>query len=108
MKPTLTRCGSSGCTDPPRRPATAEEQQLRALPWFLASSFLNMLFALWTFGGSVFLLFLSELRLPKGQIGAVLAVFPFCGVLALGFAPLATRWGWKRVFLLGYGARKAV
>ncbi|MEI7435465.1 MAG: MFS transporter [bacterium] len=86
----------------------AEEQQLRAIPWFLASSFLNTLFALWTFGGSIFLLFLDELGLPKGQIGAALAIFPFCGVLALWFAPIATRWGWKRVFLLGYGIRKIV
>ena len=85
-----------------------EDKQLRALPWFLAQGFLNSIFALWTFGGSVFLLFLTELGLPKGQIGVVLSLFPFCGVLALGFAPVATRWGWKRVFLLGYGIRKGV
>lgn len=85
-----------------------EAQQRRALPWFLAHGFLNTLFSFWTFGGSLFLLFLSELGLPKGQIGMVLALFPFCGVLALGFAPVATRWGWKRVFLAGYGTRKVV
>lgn len=78
------------------------------MPWFLAQGVLNTVFALWTFGGSVFLLFLNELGLPKGQIGAVLALFPFCGVLALWFAPVATRWGWKRVFLAGYGIRKVV
>lgn len=88
--------------------APTEEQQLRAIPWLFASGFLNVMFVLWTFGGSVFLLFLSELGLPKDRIGAVLAVFPFCGVLALGFAPVAMRWGWKRVFLLGYGIRKIV
>jgi len=82
--------------------------QFRALPWFLASSFLSAIFLLWTFGGSVFLLFLNELGLPKGQIGAVLALFPFCGVLALGFAPVAARWGLKRVFLTCYGIRKGV
>ena len=91
-----------------RSAGVTEAQQLRALPWFLAHGFLNTLFALWTFGGSVFLLFLSELGLPKGQIGVVLALFPFCGVLALGFAPVATRWGWKRVFLACYGTRKVV
>jgi MFS family permease len=79
-----------------------------ALPWFLAHGVLNSVFALWTFGGSVFLLFLDEVGLPKRQIGAMLALFPFCGVLALGFAPVAARWGWKRVFLFGYGARKGV
>jgi MFS family permease len=86
----------------------AEQQQFRAMPWFLAHGVLNSIFALWTFGGSVFLLFLNELGLPKGQIGAVLALFPFCGMLALGFAPVATRWGWKRVFLACYGTRKVV
>jgi len=79
-----------------------------ALPWFLAHCSLNAPFALWTFGGSVFLLYLDEVGLPKGQIGLVLCLFPFSGMLALGFAPVATRWGWKRVFLSGYGARKVV
>ena len=36
----------------------------------------------------------------------MLSLFPFCGVLALGFAPVAARIGRKRVFLAGYGARK--
>ena len=85
-----------------------EHERLRALPWVLANGALNAVFAYWSFAGSVFLFFLSELGLPKGQIGAVLALFPFCGVLALGFAPLATRWGWKRVYLAGYGLRKVV
>ena len=86
----------------------AEQAQLRALPWFLAYGVLGSFFVFWTFGGSVFLLFLNELGLPKGQIGVVLSLFPFCGVLALGFAPTAMRWGWKRVFLLAYGIRKGV
>jgi len=38
----------------------------------------------------------------------VLALFPFCGVVALGFAPVAARWGWKRVYIAGYGTRKIV
>jgi len=86
----------------------SEDAFIRALPWQWASNGLNTLFALWTFGGSVFLLFLSELELPKAQIGAVLSLFPFCGLLALGFAPWATRLGRKRVFITGYGIRKFV
>lgn len=86
----------------------AEQKQLRALPWFLASGVLTSFFVFWTFGDSVFLFFLAELGLPKSQIGAMLALFPFCGVLALGFAPVATRWGWKRVFLACFGTRKVV
>ncbi len=80
----------------------------RALPWSLSAGVLNTFFAYWTFGGSMFLLFLDELGLPKERIGWVLSLFPFCGVLALGFAPLATQWGRKRTFLAGYGIRKFV
>jgi len=74
----------------------------------MAHGFLNTFFALWTFGGTVFLLFLGELGLPKRQIGGLLSLFPFCGLLALGVAPVAARWGWKRTFLFGYGTRKGV
>jgi len=88
--------------------SVGNKQQSMALPWFLASSFLTTFFTLWTFGGSVFLLFLNELGLPKNQIGAALALFPFCGVIALGFAPLALRWGWKRTYLVCYGSRNVV
>lgn len=83
-------------------------EKARALPWSLAAAFLNTLFALWTFGGSVFLLFLSEIGMPKAQIGIILSLFPFCGLLALGMAPVAASLGRKRVFLFGYGTRKFV
>ncbi len=85
-----------------------ERECLRGLPWCLASQTLNSIFAIWTFGGTVFLLFLAELGLPKARIGALLSLFPFCGLLALAFAPLATRLGRKRVFLFCYGTRKFV
>jgi MFS family permease len=68
----------------------------------------ELFFSLWTFGGSVFVLFLNEPGLPKGRIGFVLSVFPFCGLIALVFAPVAARLGRKRVFLAGYGLRKPV
>lgn len=90
------------------RQTCTEEEQISAIPWLCAQSVLNSLFCIWTFGGSIFLLYLNELGLPNGQIGAVLSIFPFCGLLALGFAPLAQRWGWKRVYLLGYGIRNFV
>lgn len=82
--------------------------KIRALPWALSSGVLNSFFSLWTFGGSVFVLFLNELGLPKGRIGMMLSLFPFCGILALGFAPVAARLGRKRVFLACYGLRKPV
>ncbi len=79
--------------------------KIRALPWYLAHGALTSIFFLWTFGGSVFLLFLSELGLPKGQIGIMLSFFPFCGLVALVFAPYATRIGRKRVFLFCFTGR---
>ena len=83
-------------------------KKYRALPWSYAHVGLNNFFYTWSFGGSVFLLFLSELGLPKDQIGVLLSFFPFAGLLALGIGPSVARWGRKRVFLLGYGLRKPV
>ena len=51
---------------------------------------------------------LAELGLPKQQIGFLLSLFPFCGLLALGFAPTAARFGRKRVYVVCYGIRKPV
>ncbi len=86
----------------------SDNAKLRALPWVLGQGVFNTIFALWTFGGSIFLLFLNELGLAKGQIGALLSLFPFCGIIALWFAPMAARIGWKRVFIACYGTRKFV
>ena len=86
----------------------ADRAKIRALPWHMAHGALTSIFFLWTFGGSVFLLFLSELGLPKGQIGILLSFFPFSGLVALVFAPHATRLGRKRVFLISYGSRYVV
>ncbi|MEI6518647.1 MAG: MFS transporter [bacterium] len=86
----------------------SDAAKIRAIPWFLTGGALNTIFYLWTFGGSLFLLFLNELGLPKGQIGMLLSLFPFCGVLALAFSPTATRLGRKKVFLWCYGVRKFV
>ena len=83
----------------------ADRIKIRALPWHLAHGALTNIFWLWTFGGSVFLLFLSEVGLSKGEIGVMLSFFPFAGLLALVVAPFATRLGRKRVFLTCYSVR---
>jgi MFS family permease len=85
-----------------------EIPKYRALPWSIAHVALNNFFYIWTFGGSVFLLFLSELGLPKDQIGLLLSLFPFAGLLALGTGERIARFGRKRTYLLGYGIRKPV
>ena len=82
-----------------------DRAKIRSLPWYLAHVSLTNIFFLWTFGGSVFLLFLSELGLPKGQIGIMLSFFPFSGLVALIFAPYATRIGRKWVYLTCFGSR---
>jgi MFS family permease len=102
--PSLDPASAARAVKPAAPPAT-EAQKIRALPWNLVNGVLTNIFYLWTFGGSVFVLFLNELGLPKGQIGTLLSLFPFCGLLALWFAPLATRLGRKRVFIAGYGTR---
>ena len=86
----------------------SDREKYHALPWSLACNVLSSFFVYWTFVGSIFPLFLSTLGLPKAQIGVLLSLFPFCGLLSLGFAPVAARWGRKRVFLLGYGIRSLV
>lgn len=85
-------------------------KSILSLEWtpLLAYSVLNSLFWTCTFGGTLFLLFLNKLGLSPSQIGLVLSLFPFCGLLALGFAPLANRWGRKRVFLVCDGVRKLI
>ena len=83
----------------------SEREKIKALPWNLAHGMLTNIFFLWTFGGSVFVLFLNELGLPKGQIGTLLSLFPFAGLVALGFAPVAARLGRKRVFIACFTSR---
>jgi MHS family proline/betaine transporter-like MFS transporter len=85
-----------------------EREKYRALPWSLAHIALNNFFYIWSFGGTVFLLYLNELDLPKDQIGVLLSFFPFTGLLALVLGPAVARWGRKRVYLLCFGIRKPV
>jgi len=87
-------------------PTTAEK--FRGLPWDLAFSAANSVFVQFTFFGSVFVLFLSELGLSKSQIGTLLSLLPFSGLLALFVAPTVARFGYKRTALWSWSARTAV
>lgn len=94
-------------TSPP--PAVSEAEKIRALPLSIVFNTLSSsVFGVWTVFGSVFLFYLQELGLPKGQIGALLSVFPFCGLLAPLAGGLLARWGTKRVCLVAYTGRHAV
>ncbi|MCO6450235.1 MAG: MFS transporter [Caldilineales bacterium] len=85
--------------------APTDAEKAQRLPWLIAGDGFNIVFVLLTFSGSVFILFLDELGLNTGQIGIVLSLVPFCGVVAPLVAPLTTRFGYKRTFVLFRGLR---
>ena len=87
-------------------PTNAEK--IRKLPWLIARDATNSFFGQFTYFGSVFILFLSELNLNKAQIGLLLSFIPFWGAIAVFIAPSAARFGYKRTFVYFYGLRKLV
>jgi len=86
----------------------ARDTAVRSMAWALAHSTLNTVFYSLTFGGSIFVLFLDYLGLPKARIGLVLSLLPLCGLLALVAGPATVRFGLKRTFVIFYGLRKPV
>jgi hypothetical protein len=86
-------------------PTTVEK--LRGLPWGVAWSVTNSVFAQYTFFGSIFVLFLNQLGLDKAQIGGLLSLLPFLGIIAVFIAGPLARAGHKRVFVLSMTARTA-
>lgn len=97
---------TSADTSANTEPTTVEK--LRGLPWSIASNAANTIFVQFTFFGSVFVLFLSELGLSKSQMGFLLSLLPFSGLLALFVAPLVARFGYKRTYLTFFGGRNVV
>jgi len=89
-------------------PMPTYTEKIRRLPWLFGSSAANTAFCNLTLLGSVFILFLDKLGMPKGQIGFILSLFPFCGILALFIVPAINRFGLKRTYLVFWGARKVV
>jgi hypothetical protein len=79
-------------------PTTVEK--LRGLRWSIASNAANTVFVQFTFFGSIFVLFLNALGLSKTQMGFVLSLVPFFGLIALFVAPATARWGYKRTYLI--------
>lgn len=87
-------------------PTTAEK--LRALPWSFGASATNAVFAQMVFFGPVFVLFLDELTISRTEIGFLLSLIPFTGLVALFIAPRVARFGYKRTFLTFWGTRKVI
>lgn len=90
----------------PNEPTTIEK--LRGLRWNTLGDSANTVFVQFTFFGSVFVLFLSELGLSKSQIGFMLSLFPFAGLIAPFIAPAVARFGYKRTFVTFWGLRKGI
>jgi MFS family permease len=87
-------------------PTTVEK--LRGLPWSIASNAANTVFVQYTFFGSIFILFLSALGLSKSEMGFLLSLLPFCGLIALFVAPWVARFGYKRTYITFFGVRALV
>ncbi len=87
-------------------PTTVDK--LRALPWSIASNAALAVYLQLTFFGSVFVLFLNSLGLDTTQIGFLLSLLPFTGILALALAPPIARFGYKRTWLTFFGLRTFV
>jgi MFS-type transporter involved in bile tolerance (Atg22 family) len=85
-----------------------EVERIRRLPWLVTGDVFNIAFVLLTFSGPVFVLFLDELQLDKAQIGFMLSLVPFVGVIAPFIAPMAGRLGYKRVFITFWTIRKFI
>lgn len=92
-------------TSPPE-PTTVEK--LRGLPWSIFANCANTVFAQFTFFGSVFVLFLSTLGMNKTEVGFMLSLIPFSGLVALFIAPAVARFGYKRTYITFFGLRKVV
>ena len=87
-------------------PTTVEK--LRGLRWSIMSNAANTVFVQYTFFGSIFVLFLSELGLNKSQMGFLLSLMPFFGLIAIFVAPWTERFGLKRTYLTFFGLRALV
>ncbi|RLT38452.1 MAG: MFS transporter [Chloroflexi bacterium] len=90
----------------PAEPTTIEK--LRGLRWSIASNAANTVFVQYTFFGSIFVLFLNELGMSKGQIGFLLSLLPFTGLISIFIAPAVARFGYKRTYVTAWAGRTAI
>jgi HEAT repeat protein/MFS family permease len=92
---------------PSARQGPTNVEKLRGLPWGVAWSVTNSVFAQFTFFGSIFVLYLNQIGLQKAQIGSLLSLLPFFGIVAIFVASSLARIGYKRVFVTTFSARTA-
>jgi MFS family permease len=83
-------------------------EKIRKLHWNTIFNGANTIHALLTFFGPAYVLFLDELGFTKTQIGFLLSLIPFTGLVALIIAPAVARFGYKRTFVTFWGLRKVI
>lgn len=83
-------------------------EKIRRLPWHTAFSSTNTVFALLTYFGPGYVLFLNELDFSNTHIGLLLSFVPFSALVALVIAPWAARFGYKRTWVTFFGMRKVM
>ena len=84
-------------------PTTLEK--IRGLPWVLAMNASLAVHARFLFFGSSFVLFLNQIGFNKTQIGGLLSLLPFWGLIAIFAAPWVAQRGVKKVYLALFGSR---
>ena len=83
-------------------------EKIRLLPWNIAFSAANNVFVQLVYFGSPFVLFLSALSLSNTEIGFLLSLLPFFGIVALFAAPHVARFGYKRSYLITFNIRNII
>ncbi|MEM8861914.1 MAG: hypothetical protein AAGD96_26630, partial [Chloroflexota bacterium] len=75
-------------------------EKINRLPWLITGDALNVSFFLFSLTGPAFLLFLDELGLDTVQIGVMLSLVPFFGILSPFLGKFVISFGYKRTFLV--------
>jgi HEAT repeat protein len=83
-------------------------EKMRRLPWLLTGDMFNAAMFTLTFAGPIFLLFLNQLGLNEGQIGFMLSLVPFCGIIAPFIASIVAKFGYKRTYITFWTTRTCV
>jgi HEAT repeat protein/sugar phosphate permease len=83
-------------------------EKIRLLPWNIAFNAANNVFVQLVYFGAPFVLFLSALSLSNTEIGFLLSLLPFFGILALAAAPHVARLGYKRTYLITFNVRNVI
>jgi Na+/melibiose symporter-like transporter len=83
-------------------------EKIRRLPWNIGLNALNNVFAILIYFGPAWVLFLNELGFTNTEIGFLLSLIPFSGLVALAIAPAVARFGYKRTFVTFYGLRTII